>query len=176
MKCIIGLGNPGTAYEQTRHNIGFLVVDAFANKHAIKLKNKRSCSSVTGEGQVGDARVLLVKPQTFMNASGQALNRILNKYPINAKDIVVVYDDADLHFGDVRTRAGGTSAGHRGMESILQQFPRGTGVARVRVGVGRPPHSDMPLEDFVLHSWTAREQEQIENVIEQAVKAIESYV
>ena len=120
------------------------------------------------------SRLLLVKPQTFMNVVGRSLRAIMTKYPVSAGDVLVVYDDADLEFGDVRFKTGGSSAGHRGMDSVLSVFPRGTSISRLRVGIGRPSHPDIPLEDFVLQKWTKSEIDQLPRIIDLAVKTIES--
>jgi PTH1 family peptidyl-tRNA hydrolase len=102
IKAIVGLGNPGTKYEQTRHNIGFLTLDALASRFNAEFRNKTSAEAEITEIMVGEERVLLVKPQTFMNASGRSVAHILSHYPVKMDDVLVVYDDADLAFGDVR--------------------------------------------------------------------------
>lgn len=169
MKAILGLGNPGKAYEKTRHNVGFLVVDALAKRYEGEFTNKRSIEAEVTEVQIDEERVLLVKPQTFMNVSGRSLSAVLSKYPVKLEDVVVVYDDADLPFGDVRTKHSGSSAGHRGMESILSMLPKGSSVSRVRIGIGRPPHPDIPLDEFVLGRWTAEEEKQLPTIIDSAI-------
>lgn len=169
MKAIIGLGNPGKEYEKTRHNVGFLVVDELARRHGGEFTSKRSLEAEIAEVMIGEERVLLVKPQTFMNVSGRSLSAVLSKYPVKLEEVVVVYDDADLPFGDVRVRASGTSAGHRGMESILSTIPKGSSFSRVRVGIGRPAHPYMPLDEFVLAKWTADEQKELPSIIDSAI-------
>ena len=172
MKALIGLGNPGKEYEHTRHNVGFLVVDELARQQGGEFISKRSLESEVAEVDMNGERVLLVKPQTFMNASGRALAAVLKKFPVKLTDTVIVYDDADLPFGDVRTKASGSSAGHRGMESILSTLPKGSNISRVRVGIGRPVHPDIPLEEFVLGRWTQEEEEKLPLVIASACEAI----
>lgn len=172
MKAIIGLGNPGKEYEKTRHNVGFLVVDELARRHDGEFTDKRSLEAEIAEVVIDSQRVLLVKPQTFMNVSGRSLSAMLSKYPVKLEDVVVVYDDADLPFGDVRVKASGSSAGHRGMESILSTLPKGSNVSRVRVGIGRPAHPDIPLDEFVLAKWTTDEQKQLLSVIDSATERV----
>ncbi len=172
MKAIFGLGNPGKEYEKTRHNVGFLVLDELAKRYEGTFSSKRSLEAEIAELTIEGARVLLVKPQTFMNASGRTFSAICSKYPVTIKDVLVVYDDADLPFGDVRYKESGSSAGHHGMESILGSLPKGTAVARIRVGIGRPPHPDIPLEEFVLERWTDAEEKALPSVIACAAEAV----
>ncbi len=172
MQTIIGLGNPGKTYEMTRHNVGFLIVDALAEQLNINWKAKSSVEALLAEGQHGDERILLAKPQTFMNVSGRTLTAIMSKYPVTREGVTIVYDDADLSFGDVRVKTAGGSAGHRGMESILSVFPRGTAVRRIRVGIGRPNHPDILLEDFVLQKFTATEKEALPDIIAKAISLL----
>jgi PTH1 family peptidyl-tRNA hydrolase len=172
MKAIIGLGNPGKEYEQTRHNVGFLVVDALAHRLGGTFTRKRALEAEIAEVMAQDERVLLVKPQTFMNVSGRVLSAVLSKYPVQLQDVVIVYDDADLAFGDVRSKTAGGSAGHRGMESILSTLPKGSSVSRVRVGIGRPSHPDIPLDEFVLGRWTTQEAQALPNMIDAALEKL----
>jgi PTH1 family peptidyl-tRNA hydrolase len=172
MKAIIGLGNPGKEYEQTRHNVGFLVVDALAHRLGGTFTRKRTLEAEIAEVMAQDERVLLVKPQTFMNVSGRVLSAVLSKYPVQLQDVVIVYDDADLAFGDVRSKTAGGSAGHRGMESILSTLPKGSSVSRVRVGIGRPSHPDIPLDEFVLGRWTTQEAQALPNMIDAALEKL----
>ena len=172
MKAIFGLGNPGKEYVGTRHNVGFLVVDELARRYGGEFANKRSLEAEIAEVLIDEQRVLLVKPQTFMNVSGRSLSAVISKYPVKLEEVVVVYDDADLPFGDVREKASGSSAGHRGMESILSTLPKGSSVSRVRVGIGRPTHPDIPLDEFVLAKWTADEQKQIPSAIDSAIEKL----
>lgn len=151
-------------------------MDALAKRHHIELKAKRSLEAEIGEGEIGEGRVLLGKPETFMNASGRTVQKILSKYPVNAHDLIIVYDDADLPFGDIRHKPAGSSAGHRGMQSIIEALPSGTSIARVRVGIGRPEHPDMPLDEFVLQKWNASEQRMLQTVVNQAAEHVEQLI
>ncbi len=176
MKLLVGLGNPGTEYEKTRHNAGFLVVDALAHKFNLSFRSKRAISAELAEGEINEKRILLCKPQTFMNASGRSVQAIMNKFPVHAEDIIVIYDDADLPFGEVRYKGGGGSAGQKGMASILDLFPAGTNIARIRFGIGRPSHSDIPLDAFVLQPWSHSEQEVLQKYIDEAITQALTYV
>ncbi|PJA45015.1 aminoacyl-tRNA hydrolase [Candidatus Uhrbacteria bacterium CG_4_9_14_3_um_filter_50_9] len=173
MKVILGLGNPGKTYEHTRHNVGFLVLDEIARRANTTFGEKKSLEAEIVEVTLKGERVLLVKPQTFMNVSGRSLAAILSKYPVSAQDVLVIYDDADLAFADIRFKAGGSSAGHNGMQSILEVFPKGTSVPRIRIGIGRPTHPDIPLDVFVLQSWTTEEMRQLQDILDTTIHLIE---
>ncbi|MCE7989210.1 MAG: aminoacyl-tRNA hydrolase [Caldilinea sp. CFX5] len=160
MKLIVGLGNPGPQYAGNRHNIGFQCVELFARRHRIDL-SKLQQRAMTGDGWVEwngqRQRVLLAKPLTYMNVSGQAVNTLLRFYKIALADLIVIHDDIDLAQGKLRLRLGGSSGGQNGIKSIIEQ----TGspdFARVKVGVGRPPGKMDPAA-FVLQDFTAAEEE-----------------
>ncbi|OGL64050.1 aminoacyl-tRNA hydrolase [Candidatus Uhrbacteria bacterium RIFCSPHIGHO2_02_FULL_47_44] len=168
MHLIVGLGNPGKKYERTRHNIGFLVVEELARQLNATFKNKTAL-----EAEVAEAEgIALMKPQTFMNISGRAVKSFLTKHKCNTSEILAIYDDADIPFGTVKFREGGSSAGHNGMQSIMDQFPKGTPLARIRVGIGRPPNPDIPLDAFVLQKWTSEEEKKLPEIIEATIKKI----
>jgi peptidyl-tRNA hydrolase, PTH1 family len=148
MKLVIGLGNPGSQYERTRHNVGFRVVDKLAEKLGWKWTGRRS-RAVLASGTIGSEKVVLVKPLTFMNLSGEAVAALVRWYNVSPEDILVVYDELDLPVGKVRLRPRGSAGGHNGIESIIRylhtdQFPR------LRVGIGRPTHSRMDGAGHVL--------------------------
>jgi peptidyl-tRNA hydrolase, PTH1 family len=160
LKLIVGLGNPGPQYAGNRHNIGFQCVELFARRHRIDL-SKLQQRTLIGDGWVERngqrQRVLLAKPLTYMNASGQAVNTLLRFYKIELTDLIVIHDDIDLAQGKLRLRLGGSSGGQNGIKSIIEQ----TGspdFARVKVGVGRPPGKMDPAA-FVLQNFTAAEEE-----------------
>ena len=157
MRIIIGLGNPGDAYRGTRHNVGFETMDKLSYDFNIKLKNNRRFRAHVGEGRIGQAPVLLVKPQTYMNLSGQSVKAILNYYKLPPSDIVVVYDDVSLPVGDIRVRERGSAGGQKGMIDIIaklatDEFPR------VRIGIGEKPES-WDLADYVLSRFPKKEWE-----------------
>lgn len=160
MKLIVGLGNPGPQYAGNRHNIGFQCVELFARLHRIDL-SKLQQRTMIGDGWVERngqrQRVLLAKPLTYMNASGQAVNTLLRFYKIELTDLIVVHDDIDLAQGKLRLRLGGSSGGQNGIKSIIEQNGSAD-FARVKVGVGRPPGKMDPAA-FVLQNFTAAEEE-----------------
>ena len=172
MKLIVGLGNPGKAYQQTRHNIGFLVADELTKRLDGKFRNKRSVEAKISEVFIDGNKTLICKPQTFMNVSGRAVQSILSQTPSTPDDLLIVYDDADLPFGEFRLKPGGSAGGHRGMQSILDSFPRGTNIQRLRIGIGRPDHPDIPLEDWVLKKWTEKESVEIPKIVSEAADQI----
>jgi PTH1 family peptidyl-tRNA hydrolase len=173
MHIIVGLGNPGNAYKNTRHNVGFMVIDRLAREHAIKPAKKKS-TALLGEGKIEGERVILVTPTTFMNNSGQAVKEVMRYDKVDFNRLVVIYDDIDLDLGRVRVRAGGGSGGHNGIKSIIAHI--GTGdFARVRVGIGRPP-GRMDPSDYVLSSFSKDEREEIEPAIVKASDAVESII
>lgn len=176
MFLIVGLGNPGKEYEMTRHNIGFLVIDAIAQQQNLTLTKKTSFEAILTDGTIGSERAILCKPQTFMNKSGRSVKKILDKNQIDKNEILIVHDDADLPFGDVRFKEGGGSAGHNGVQSVLDVFPRGTNIKRVRVGIGRPNHPDIPLEDFVLQKWSKQETDKLDTLIDPAIELVTEFI
>ncbi|MBI2475303.1 aminoacyl-tRNA hydrolase [Candidatus Uhrbacteria bacterium] len=174
MILIIGLGNPGTQYTNTRHNVGFIVIDELSKRLKFPLRLKQTLEAEIAEGEVNEKKITLCKPQTFMNTSGRSVQKILKKFAAKPENLIVIYDDADLAFGDVRMKPGGSSAGHKGMQSIIDLFPSGINIARVRVGIGRP-NPDVPLDEFVLQKWTMAEKKQLPDAIEKAVQAIYAF-
>ena len=170
---IVGLGNPGREYRETRHNIGFMVVDRMAEKHGIKLTRVQN-KAIVGSGYIDSCKVILVKPQTFMNLSGQAVSALVRFFKIQLQDLIVAHDDVDLPFGTVRMRPGGGSAGQKGVASIInlmgtQEF------ARLRMGVGRPP-GRMDAAVYVLQSFSSADQEFLNSFLNRAVEALDCYI
>jgi PTH1 family peptidyl-tRNA hydrolase len=169
MWVIVGLGNPGAEYAQTRHNVGFMVVETIARRWDIAWRRAGTALRV-GQGHVAGQPVLLAEPHTYMNRSGEALAQ----YPRGGDDaLVVVYDDLDLPDGRIRVRQRGGSAGHRGVASILEHF--GDEFARVRVGVGRPPEGD-DASDYVLAPLSSAELRAVRAAVERAGDAVECIV
>lgn len=136
MFCLIGLGNPGRQYSQTRHNAGFLVIDRIADEAKIKLNQKRF-QAVYGKGLVNGEQVILAKPQTFMNLSGEAVGPIINYYRIPLEQVLIICDDLDLPLGSIRIRLSGSAGGHKGLSSIINTIGN-RAIPRLRVGIGRP--------------------------------------
>ncbi len=172
-KLIVGLGNPGSEYDLTAHNLGFLVVDRLAARNGIKLGRKDS-RALVGQGNVAGKRVLLAKPQTFMNVSGQSVNGLLVKHEIAPDDLVLVYDELDLPWQAVRIRPGGSAGGHRGVESVIQdvgtqKFPR------VRLGI----HGGRREKDgaqIVLARLKRAHKEELDELLDYASQAVESII
>lgn len=174
---MIGLGNPGPQYRANRHNIGFQCIELFAARHQIDL-SKIQRQALTGEGWVrrGEQRrkVLLVKPLTYMNASGQAVGQLVRYYHIAPTDLIVVHDDLDLESGKLRVRATGSSGGQNGIKSIIQHLGAQE-FARIRVGIGRPP-GQMDPAAFVLQNFSASEEELFSPLRVRIVDALESWL
>lgn len=167
MKLIVGLGNPGGEYERTRHNVGWQVIDAFARKFRIDVARHEK-SALTGSGRVAGGSVLVAKPLTYMNLSGDAVRLLVNAYAEDTSELMVVYDDIDLPLGKLRIRPNGSSGTHNGMRSIVAEL--GTeNFPRLRVGIGSP---ETRLRDYVLDPFTAEEQPVVESAIGRAVDAL----
>lgn len=160
MKLIIGLGNPGKQYENTKHNIGFMVIDYLSKKFSIEVK-KRECQSFTGKGCIGGQQVLLVKPQTFMNNSGQAIGELIRYYD-TIDDFLIVYDDLDLSAGKVRFKQKGSSGGHNGIKSIISHL-NSNEFSRLKIGIGHDVHHNVVAH--VLSPFYGEEKELICEVI-----------
>jgi PTH1 family peptidyl-tRNA hydrolase len=173
MYLIVGLGNPGDKYRYTKHNVGFMVLDYFAAQHNIsisKLKHK----ALLGEGQIGQERVILAKPQTYMNLSGESVQELMHWYKEDITRLIVIYDDVDLAVGRIRIRPEGSSGTHNGMKSIIylmnsDKFPR------IRVGIGKQPDY-MDLGDYVLSRFTDEEIPLMEEAVKKAAQAIEEII
>lgn len=169
MKLIIGLGNPGTQYERTRHNVGFRVVDTLAAKY--NLRWERRNRALLANGTIGTKKMVLVKPITFMNNSGEAVSELVHWYKIQPEEILVVYDDLDLPVGQIRLRPKGSAGGHNGLSSIIHhlhtdQFPR------LRVGIGRPTNRHIDTIDYVLGAATGDEGILLATAESNAVEAV----
>jgi PTH1 family peptidyl-tRNA hydrolase len=173
MKLIVGLGNPGKRYEATRHNLGFLVIDRLAAQTGIALVQEL-CEAITGEGYWDAEKVVLAKPQTFMNRSGSAVCCLLNEKQGGVADLVVIYDDLDLPFGRMRIRTSGSAGGHRGMSSILES----TGAEsfqRIRLGIGRPPPG-VDAVDYVLGPFDDVERPELDQIVNRAAESVKCLV
>lgn len=170
MYIVVGLGNPGDKYARTRHNIGFVVIDMLAEKYGIKV-NKIKHKAVIGEGMIAGEKVILVKPQTYMNASGESLLELYNWYKVDSSQIVLIYDDIDLDTGTLRIRPRGSAGTHNGMRSVIyhlqtEEFPR------IRIGVGSPS-AKWDLKDYVLSPFSSEELPLIEEACKMAVMGVE---
>lgn len=162
MKIVIGLGNPGVEYERTRHNFGFMFLEYLEKKYNFKI-DKYKFSSLIGEYTINGERVVFVKPMTYMNLSGTAAMQIKNWYKVEDKDIIVLFDDIDIKFGDIRFRSSGSGGSHNGMKNIVQML-FSENIARIRLGIGDIKHPNQDLADFVLHRFSKEEEEKLEEI------------
>jgi len=177
MNLIVGLGNPGRGYASNRHNIGFTCLNHFARAQGIRLDKKQGQARI-GEGKVGGGKVVVARPQTYMNLSGQSVSRLVKKFNIDLNNLLVIHDDLDLPLGKIRIRQGGSSGGHKGVDSIItwlgsQDF------LRLRVGIGRPvmppgggEFSEADIIDYVLSDFTSEEKQAMAKVMPRVSEAI----
>lgn len=169
---IVGLGNPGREYKANRHNIGFMVIDRLANDNDISL-SRAKYKALVGTGDIGGNRVILAKPQTYMNKSGEAVGQLVRFYKIPGENILVIYDELDLPFGSIRLRQKGGSGGHNGMKSIIQHL--GNDFARLRLGIGRPPGRMDPAA-YVLQDFRNSELPIVDEIVTNAAAATNDFI
>jgi len=179
MKLIVGLGNPGKSYARNRHNVGFLCVSHFARVHSVRL-DRRQCRARVGTTEVKGDKVVLAKPGTFVNLSGQSVACLVHKHHVALTDLLVVYDDLDLPLGKIRLRQSGSSGGHKGMNSIIsalgsEDFPR------IRVGIGRPQAEgefggEHAIVNYVLSDFSPQEETMINPAVDKVAEAIGCFV
>ena len=174
MYIIAGLGNPGRKYTGTRHNMGFEALDAVAAKYDIDIK-KSKFNALYGEGTIEGEKAVLIKPQTFMNLSGDAIREFKNWYKVDNSQIIIIYDDVSLPVGKMRIRKKGSAGGHNGMKSIIYHL-NSDNFPRVKLGVGEKPHPDYDLADWVLSSFKKDEIPQLRQAAENACSAVELIV
>ena len=173
MFLVAGLGNPGEQYAATPHNLGFLVVDRLAARHAIRI-SRAECQALVGQGTIGGATVLLAQPQTFMNLSGVAVKPLLQKNELTPADLILVYDELDLPWGSVRIKPKGSPAGHNGIKDVIaklgtSEFPR------LRLGV-HPGHPISSGVDYLLSRFTRRQTETLDELLDLGADAVESII
>lgn len=171
MYLIVGLGNPGREYVNTRHNIGFETIDVLCEKYGVSL-NKTKFRADCGEGKIADEKVLFIKPLTYMNLSGESVREFADFYKVENDRIIVVYDDVSLPVGQLRVRPKGSAGGHNGIRNIIYQlgseeFPR------IRIGIGAPPHPDFPMADYVLGKFSKTDTELLIPAVKRAADAPE---
>lgn len=172
MKLIVGLGNPGRQYEKTRHNVGFMVIDELSNRLNIPL-DKPKFNGIYGQGHIQGEKVILLKPLTYMNLSGESVAPLMNYYGVELDDLLVIYDDLDLPPGKIRLRQKGSPGGHNGIKSLIQHL--GTQeFKRIRIGVGRPT-VPMKVTDYVLGQFQQDERDDIHGAIINSVEASEAW-
>jgi PTH1 family peptidyl-tRNA hydrolase len=171
---IVGLGNPGEEYARTRHNAGFMCLDDFARKNSFDpWMHKKDLKCELTQATLGDARVILCKPQTFMNLSGEAVQAVQHFYKLNNTQLVVVHDELDVDFGQLRIRKGGSAAGNNGIKSVSQHV--GEDYARVRIGIGPKQPAQIDAADFVLQDFSAEQQAELPAMIREVDALLSEY-
>ncbi len=171
---IVGLGNPGLQYEKTRHNAGFMAIDILAEKLDCEF-NKNKFDGLFGFCEIGDKRVILLKPQTYMNLSGKSVLAVAAFYKIPLSNVIVIFDDISLDVGRLRIRRNGSAGGHNGIKDIMELA--GTEeIARIKIGVGKKPHPDYDLKDWVLGKISEEDWESFEKALKSAARAAETIV
>ena len=174
VKLIVGLGNPGRAYEKTRHNVGFHVVDLVARAEGWEWRGKRA-NTLLADGTINNEKVVLARPQTFMNLSGPAVGELVRWYKVGLTDVLVVCDDLDLPFAKIRLRPGGSSGGHHGLESVIQAL--GTvNFPRLKIGVGRPVVNPMQTAGYILQQPHGKEKELLEEAERLAAETVRCFL
>jgi PTH1 family peptidyl-tRNA hydrolase len=172
---IAGLGNPGDKYAATRHNVGFMVIDMLAEQNRVALTVKDNCSA--GKGKIGDAEIVLLKPLNYMNLSGTAVRRMLTKCNLirdgEIHNLIVIHDDLDLSTGIIKIRRGGSSGGHKGIESLIREIGSADFI-RLKIGIGRD--SLVPAEDYVLRKFKPIEKKIVEDGLKNAAAAVEEII
>ena len=173
---MVGLGNPGSKYEFTRHNIGFRIVDSLAQDIEVEFKKVKSYYSLISRGMVNNHKVMLVKPQTFMNLSGRAVSKVVSYYKIPIQDLLIVYDDLNLELGQIRIRKKGSAGGHKGIESIMQ-YLHSEEIPRLRIGIGSPlVNFNFDYVSYVLSNFNNEEKDKIGEVIQLSTDAIKTVI
>lgn len=173
---LVGLGNPGKKYEQTRHNAGFVCIDEFVDKTdgMDKWMEKKDLKCLLSSGRIGENRVIAIKPSTFMNKSGEAVQAAMNFYKIHPDNIVVVHDELDIDFGQIRLRVGGSAAGHNGIKSVTKHI--GEDYARVRIGVGPKKPAGIDSTDFVLQKFSPDQRERLPDMKREVLSILSEYL
>jgi len=174
MKLIIGLGNPGDKYANSRHNIGFWLIDQFAKQHSLEFQFKAKFKAFVAVLEGDNGKVILVKPSTYYNRVGESARALMDYYKLSAQDLLIIHDELALPVGTVRTRLGGSNAGNNGIKSINQQV--GTSTYRIRVGVGSSLRDQVDDADFVLNPLNATEKQQITDQLPVIFQAINDFI
>ncbi len=176
-KLIVGLGNPGLRYANNRHNVGFICLNHFAKAHSIKF-DRKACHARIGTGEVASSSVVLARPQIFMIQSGRSVSQLVKRFEVTLNELIVMHDDLDLPLGKIRIRLGGSSAGHKGINSIIEALGNPNFI-RIRVGIGRPELTEGHEEtrqdevvDYVLGAFTPEERKIMEETIPRVSQAI----
>lgn len=172
---IVGLGNPGKKYMYNRHNIGFICIDEFVNKtdEMSDWVVKKDMKCIISTGQIADSRIIAIKPNTYMNKSGEAVMEVANFYKVNASNVCVIHDELDINYGQIRLRLSGSSAGHNGIQSISKLI--GKEYYRIRIGIGPKP-TKINSENFVLMNFSDYESKQINNLTKEVLAILSEYI
>jgi len=167
---IVGIGNITEVYAKNRHNLGFMVIDQLAENSGAGWKLKKDLKSELALTSIKKKEVILAKPQTYMNSSGQAVRALMDYYKLTPGNITIIYDEIDLPFGEIRVKVGGGDAGHNGIKSVITQI--GEDFKRIRIGVGPKTPAEIDLADFVLQDFTKSEAKKLPDIIKLAIKAL----
>ena len=171
IKLVVGLGNPGREYERTRHNVGWWVIDELSERLGFSL-NREKFKGLYGETRVNDRKVIFLKPLTYMNRSGESVSQFVRFFKLKPSEVLLIYDDLDLPLGKVRFREKGSSAGHRGVQSVIEAL--GTQeIPRIKIGIGRPATKE-EVVDYVLSPFSEEELPQIEEAVKRAADCVEA--
>lgn len=170
MKLFVGLGNPGKKYEATRHNVGFMVIDELAKKWGVSMNQEKKFKGEIGSAHVDGEKVMLLKPTTYMNLSGESVQAVMDFYDLSNEDIIVIYDDLDMEIGKVRGRETGSAGGHNGIKSMILHVA-GVDFKRFKIGIGKP--AEGKVTDYVLGRFTSDDMIDIGSAIDKVVRACE---
>ena len=171
---VVFLGNPGVRFAETRHNVGFMTAEVYEREHGVRI-DRSKFKALTGRCLVGDAEVLLLKPQTFMNLSGDAVSRAMRFYKVPLERVLVVSDDVSLDVGKLRLRRNGSAGGHNGLKDIIAKCG-GEGFPRIKIGVGQKPHPDYDMAQWVLSTFKDQDAEQIRSAVQRAARAVDAVI
>jgi PTH1 family peptidyl-tRNA hydrolase len=171
---VVFLGNPGVRFAETRHNVGFMTAEVYEREHGVRI-DRSKFKALTGRCLVGDAEVLLLKPQTFMNLSGDAVSQAMRFYKVPLERVLVVSDDVSLDVGKLRLRRNGSTGGHNGLKDIIAKCG-GEGFPRIKIGVGQKPHPDYDMAQWVLSTFKDQDAEQIRSAVQRAAKAVDAVI
>ncbi len=174
MKLIVGLGNPGDKYSQTRHNVGWLFIDYLSKVYNVEIK-KNMCDALVGETRLKGEKVIFAKPITFMNLSGNSVSKLKQWYKLENKDILVVFDDIDIPFGTFRYRLKGSGGSHNGMKNVIQMLSS-EDISRLRIGLGSLKNERQDMVDFVLQKFKKDEIEKLQDVFFDATKKVDEFI
>lgn len=173
MKLIVGLGNPGKDYENTRHNVGFMAISSFADKYNIEFKDNKSLKGAIGHANINGEKVILLKPMTYMNLSGDSVLLVKNYYKVDIKDIIVINDDLDMPTGKVRYRAKGSAGGHNGLKSIIGNL-HSEEFQRIKIGIDRS--KVIPVVDYVLSKFSKEDLVNLSDAFKKVIIGLEAFI